>query len=66
MAEHTPKVQYPELKGSEQHFDLKNDPGKKGDPDHASDDDLNADNDEGIVSKTVDKIKSKFTSGSDN
>ena len=28
----------PPLKGSEQHFPLKNDPGKKGDPDHAETD----------------------------
>ncbi len=26
------------LKGSEQHHDLKNDPGKAGDPNHAKDD----------------------------
>ncbi len=37
---HTPpKVQYPHLKGSEQHHDLKNDPGQKGDPDHVTDED---------------------------
>jgi len=28
------KVKYPELNGSEQHHDLKNNPGEKGDPDH--------------------------------
>lgn len=32
------EVKYPQLKGSEQHHDLKNDPGKKGDPDHMKDD----------------------------
>lgn len=37
MATPKPRVQYPELNGSEQHFDLKNDPGKAGDPDHAED-----------------------------
>lgn len=38
MSEPRQRVQYPELQGSEQHHDLKNDPGKKGDPDHMKDD----------------------------
>jgi len=37
------RPQYPELDGSEQHHDLKNDPGKKGDPNHTKDTDLNDD-----------------------
>lgn len=45
MANSKDRVQYPELKGSEQHHELKNDPGKKGDPDHAKDADLNTDKD---------------------
>lgn len=35
MPVHKQRVQYDELEGSELHHDLKNDPGKKGDPDHA-------------------------------
>ncbi|MEL6516338.1 MAG: hypothetical protein AAFQ39_01385 [Pseudomonadota bacterium] len=31
-------VSYPDLKGSEQHHDLKNQPGEDGDPDHADTD----------------------------
>lgn len=31
-------VKYPNLRGSEQHHDLKNQPGEKGDPDHMNDD----------------------------
>lgn len=27
-------VKYPDLRGSEQHHDLKKQPGEKGDPDH--------------------------------
>ncbi len=38
MSEPKQRVQYPELEGSELHHDLKNDPGKKGDPDHMKDD----------------------------
>ncbi len=32
-------VKHPELKGSDQHHDLKNQPGEKGDQDHAKDGD---------------------------
>jgi len=39
MKDQEPHVQYTQLKGSEQHHELKNDPGKKGDPDHMKDDD---------------------------
>lgn len=38
MPNHQQRVKYDELKGSELHHDLKNDPGKKGDPNHAKDD----------------------------
>ena len=39
MGDTKKRVQYPQLKGSEQHHDLKNDPGKKGEPDHVKNDD---------------------------
>ena len=39
MSEPKERVQYPELSGSELHHNLKNDPGKKGNQDHARDDD---------------------------
>ena len=33
------EVKYPDLKNSELHHDLKNQPGENGDPDHAEDGD---------------------------
>lgn len=45
MAQPKHEVQYPQLKGSEQHHDLKNDPGKKGDPDHMKDKKASQDDD---------------------
>ena len=50
MADPKNRVQYPQLKGSEQHHDLKNDPGKLGDPDHMKEDtaeDTNSEDDKG-------------------
>ena len=38
MSNATPKVQYPGLRGSEQHHDLKDEAGEKADPDRAEED----------------------------
>ena len=36
MSKKQPEVQYPDLEGSKQHHDLKNQPGESADPDHAA------------------------------
>lgn len=38
MKANSTPVKYPDLKGSEQHHNLKNQPGEQGDQDHASSD----------------------------
>ncbi|WP_295313842.1 hypothetical protein [Roseobacter sp.] len=48
-------VSYPDLKGSEQHLPLKNQPGEKGDKDHAESDAKMSDETE----KTVDESGSE-------
>lgn len=37
MTNANPKVQYPGLRGSKQHHDLKDEPGEDGDQDHMDD-----------------------------
>lgn len=51
MSDDNKLVSYPDLKGSEQHFDLKNQPGEKGDKDHAA-------SDETLKGKAADTVKS--------
>lgn len=58
MADHKLNVQYPDLKGSEQHHDLKNEDGENNDPAHNAEagawDKLDKD--------TAKEIKDKLTS----
>lgn len=51
MAEAKYPVKHPDLKGSEQHHDLKGNPGEKGDDDHAKTEGTL----DGNAAKTVDK-----------
>jgi len=44
-----------ELKGSEQHYDLKNQPGEDGDPNHANEDDPASPETRKMVKKAAEK-----------
>lgn len=55
MANDDKLVSYPDLRGSEQHHDLKNQPGEKGDKDHAeTDGELSKENAKAVKSSDSD------------
>lgn len=57
MERHKLNVKYPDLKGSEQHHDLKDNPGEHGNSDHAS-----KDGDwEKLTDEEAAKLKSKLS-----
>lgn len=58
MADSKYDVKHPNLKGSEQHHDLKDNPGEDGDPNHATEDGSWKKLDD----KEVNELKSKIAS----